>query len=156
MLIHAIAIIAAVTFTCQSAEVRTWTKNSGKQTEAEFVRLDGNKAVLKRAGREVRVSIIDLSRDDLLYLLTETSGKLSLENKKLKRMLADNAQKKTPQQTTSRQSAKPAPASTSNKLTHWITNSSSKRHNSRCRYFKNSRGRMCDPNAGIACKICGG
>jgi hypothetical protein len=40
--------------------------------------------------------------------------------------------------------------------THWITTSSGIRHNSRCRYFKNSNGRMCTPDEGRACKICGG
>jgi endonuclease YncB( thermonuclease family) len=41
-------------------------------------------------------------------------------------------------------------------LSHWLTLSSSKRHNSGCRYFKNSKGRSCGPNDGVACKICGG
>jgi endonuclease YncB( thermonuclease family) len=41
-------------------------------------------------------------------------------------------------------------------LTHWLTQSSSKRHNSGCRYFKNSKGRSCGPNDGVACKVCGG
>jgi hypothetical protein len=40
--------------------------------------------------------------------------------------------------------------------THWITTSSGVRHNSSCRYFKNSKGRMCTPDEGRACKICGG
>lgn len=39
---------------------------------------------------------------------------------------------------------------------YWLTTSSSKRHNSGCRYFRNSKGRECGPNEGIACKICGG
>jgi hypothetical protein len=38
----------------------------------------------------------------------------------------------------------------------WMTNSSSKRHNSGCRYFENSNGRYCGPHDGIPCKICGG
>lgn len=41
-------------------------------------------------------------------------------------------------------------------LTHWMTLSSSKRHNKSCRYFMNSKGRMSKPTEGIACKICGG
>jgi hypothetical protein len=41
-------------------------------------------------------------------------------------------------------------------LTHWLTLSSSKRHNSGCRYFKSSKGRSCGPNDGVACKTCGG
>lgn len=39
---------------------------------------------------------------------------------------------------------------------HWITSSSSVRHNSGCRYYRNSKGRPCGPNEGRACKICGG
>src|SRR4051812_11665983 len=40
-------------------------------------------------------------------------------------------------------------------LDHWLTLSSSKRHNSSCRYFHNSNGRPCTKDEGIACKICG-
>ena len=39
---------------------------------------------------------------------------------------------------------------------YWITNSSSKRHNSKCRWFKKSKGRLSDKATGTACKICGG
>ena len=39
---------------------------------------------------------------------------------------------------------------------YWITTSSRKRHNSGCRYYSNSVGRLCGPNEGVACKICGG
>lgn len=41
-------------------------------------------------------------------------------------------------------------------LTHWLTTSSGKRHNNRCRYYKTSAGRPCGPNEGTPCKICGG
>ncbi len=40
--------------------------------------------------------------------------------------------------------------------THWLTIKSGIRHNSNCRYFKNSKGRMCTKDEGRACKICGG
>jgi len=41
--------------------------------------------------------------------------------------------------------------------TYWITRSSHKRHNSNCRWYKNSKGYCTDnPNEGVACKICGG
>jgi hypothetical protein len=39
---------------------------------------------------------------------------------------------------------------------YWLTTSSSKRHNSKCRYYKTSKGRPCGPNDGTACKVCGG
>lgn len=40
--------------------------------------------------------------------------------------------------------------------TYWITIKSGVRHNSNCRYYKNSNGRMCTKEEGRACKICGG
>ena len=39
---------------------------------------------------------------------------------------------------------------------YWITTSSSKRHNSGCKYFQTSRGRPGVATEGTACKICGG
>lgn len=39
---------------------------------------------------------------------------------------------------------------------HWITTSSRKRHNSSCRWYRQSQGRPCGPNEGVACKVCGG
>jgi hypothetical protein len=39
---------------------------------------------------------------------------------------------------------------------HWLTSSSRKRHNSKCRYYKSGKGRPCGPTEGVACKICGG
>ena len=39
---------------------------------------------------------------------------------------------------------------------HWLTDSSKKRHNSTCRYYKKTTGRPCGPNEGTACKLCGG
>ena len=39
---------------------------------------------------------------------------------------------------------------------YWITTSSSKRHNSGCKYFQTSRGRPGAATEGTACKICGG
>ncbi len=38
----------------------------------------------------------------------------------------------------------------------WLTSSSKKRHNSSCRYYKNSKGSECGQNDGIPCKSCGG
>ena len=40
--------------------------------------------------------------------------------------------------------------------THWITQSSGVRHNSKCRYYQKSKGRACTKDEGRACKICGG
>ena len=40
--------------------------------------------------------------------------------------------------------------------THWITRSSGIRHNSKCDYFQNSKGRPCTKDEGKACRRCGG
>jgi micrococcal nuclease len=40
--------------------------------------------------------------------------------------------------------------------THWMTNSSRKRHNSGCRYFKTTNGVPCGASDGTPCKVCGG
>ena len=39
---------------------------------------------------------------------------------------------------------------------YWMTTSSHKRHNQKCRFYKNSKGRICQPDEGIPCKVCGG
>lgn len=39
---------------------------------------------------------------------------------------------------------------------YWLTASSGVRHNGTCRYYRKSKGRLCGPNDGRACKICGG
>jgi hypothetical protein len=51
---------------------------------------------------------------------------------------------------------KQANAEAESQLTHWFTTSSGKRHNGRCRYFKTTEGRLCGPEEGKACKLCGG
>jgi len=53
----------------------------------------------------------------------------------------------------------PAPAvsnTQSQELSHWITTSSGKRHNSRCRWYQNSKGSSCRADEGVACLSCGG
>lgn len=40
--------------------------------------------------------------------------------------------------------------------THWLTTSSQKRHNKKCRYYKETAGRPCGPTEGKPCKVCGG
>lgn len=53
-------------------------------------------------------------------------------------------------------SQRPAPGSSAQPTSHWLTISSGKRHNSSCRYYGTTKGRPCGPNDGIPCKICGG
>lgn len=39
---------------------------------------------------------------------------------------------------------------------HWLTTSSGVRHNPTCKWFKRSNGRLCGPDEGRPCKLCGG
>ena len=50
----------------------------------------------------------------------------------------------------------PPAASASPTLTHWLTTSSGTRHNSSCRYYQTSTGRLCTATEGTPCKKCGG
>ncbi|MBQ15148.1 MAG: hypothetical protein CMQ17_12220 [Gammaproteobacteria bacterium] len=38
---------------------------------------------------------------------------------------------------------------------YWIS-STKKRHNSSCRYYQKSKGRLGNKDEGVACKVCGG
>ena len=48
------------------------------------------------------------------------------------------------------------PAKSAVEKSYWMTSSSGKRHNNRCRYYGTSKGRQCGPTEGTACKVCGG
>lgn len=51
------------------AQARTWTNTQGKTVEAEFVKLDGQKAVLKRAGGQTfTISLGQLSKADREFI----------------------------------------------------------------------------------------
>lgn len=39
---------------------------------------------------------------------------------------------------------------------YWLTASSNKRHNSNCKYYRKTNGRVAGKSDGIACRICGG
>jgi hypothetical protein len=58
----------------------------------------------------------------------------------------------------SSQTYRPSASKPANRIqknsTHWLSLNSNKRHNSSCRYFKKSRGRLCGPFEGIGCKLC--
>ncbi|HYT60271.1 MAG TPA: hypothetical protein VEL06_08875 [Haliangiales bacterium] len=92
--------------------------------------------------------------------LKEENALLRKENQQLRRLLAERAggnASATP--ATNAISAGPtnqAGIETENPLNHWFTTSSGKRHNSHCRYFKTTEGRLCGPDEGKPCKLCGG
>ena len=53
----------------RALEIRTWTSLTGKSIEAEYVRADGEKIVLKdKDGREMVVKRAELSQGDLRYI----------------------------------------------------------------------------------------
>jgi hypothetical protein len=54
------------------------------------------------------------------------------------------------------QEAEPETADNPKEKSHWITSSSGIRHNSKCRYFQTSKGRLGAKDEGRACKTCGG
>ena len=53
-------------------------------------------------------------------------------------------------------SAASVSASVPNETGYWLTITSSKRHNSKCRYYKMTEGRPCESTNGVPCKLCGG
>lgn len=58
------------------AQGRTWTNHQGKKLEAEFIRLDGQKAVLKRSGGQtVSIPLSLLSREDRDFIAEQEKGR---------------------------------------------------------------------------------
>ena len=51
---------------------------------------------------------------------------------------------------------KPAPVKPAQEKVYWLTIKSGIRHNSKCHYYQNFKGRPCTKDEGRACKICGG
>jgi hypothetical protein len=94
---------------------------------------------------------------DELTKVRKENQQLREENQRLRQLLI---QRQAPATVPLERAPAAAPSSASSPqsqaLTHWMTTSSSKRHNSRCRFYRTSNGRACGPNDGIACKICGG
>ena len=92
--------------------------------------------------------------------LKEENAQLRKENQQLRRLLAEKAAAgKASNQVTppadGNQSTAASPGSES-PMTYWLSGSNGQRHNSRCRYFKISEGRLCGPEEGKPCKLCGG
>src|SRR5262245_1551895 len=89
--------------------------------------------------------------------LTKQVQQLTEENQRLRSLLAENGTSHVAQTAIAPSSATMLQRNADQQgLTHWLTLSSSKRHNSGCRYYRNSHGRPCRADEGIPCKICGG
>jgi micrococcal nuclease len=78
--------------------------------------------------------------------------KLERERREVARQRQGGTQKPEPEPTET------APTDEDDKpLSYWLNTSGNVRHNSSCRYFKNTkRGRACSKSEGKACGICGG
>lgn len=50
----------------------------------------------------------------------------------------------------------PTTTRSSQEAGYWLTSSTGKRHNPRCRYYGSSKGHPCKSSEGTACKVCGG
>lgn len=101
-------------------------------------------------------------KDDEIAALKEQAKQLRAENQAQRMQMGQSGASsrqdasQSPATEAPAKVKKVAPATQQAEQSYWITNSSSKRHNSRCRYYKNSKGRACTKDEGIACKICGG
>lgn len=101
-------------------------------------------------------------KDDEIAELREQVKQLRSENQGLRLQLgqargqAGQDSGQAPAAEAPEKSRRTEPSAQQAEQTCWITSSSSKRHNSSCRYYKNSKGRVCAKDEGIPCKICGG
>jgi regulator of replication initiation timing len=104
-------------------------------------------------------SIADLQKQ--IQVLKAENEALKQENQTLRKLFSVKTESlattpATSQNTQVRSAPSTIQQAAPKSATYWMTLSSRKRHNENCRYFKNSNGRLCGPNEGIACKICGG
>lgn len=82
--------------------------------------------------------------------LREDNRKLREENRKLREEIAQGQE--TPKTVTANHLTDNA----SSDSQYWITSSSKKRHNSNCKYYKNSKGFLSKEKTGVPCGVCGG
>jgi regulator of replication initiation timing len=136
------------------------------RTEVEALKADAKGHVLEqetaKAQNQVPTADLETLKAEVARLRTDNDA-LKAENQSQRRMLAEKASPTLPpqayQSTPVRSQPVPStiqsPPQTAAKQ-YWLTSSSSKRHNSSCRYYGTSKGRACGPTEGVACKICGG
>lgn len=76
LLITAALIISSSAF----AEMRLWTDKDGKTIEAEFVRITGDKVVLKQVNeKELEVSLDTLSEQDRRFAILQAPPKIEID-----------------------------------------------------------------------------
>lgn len=72
-------VLAGVVSVSEAGELRIWTDENGTTMEAEYVRTQDGRAVLKRAdGTEIRVSVDTLSERDQRYIILQSPPRLSI------------------------------------------------------------------------------
>lgn len=87
--------------------------------------------------------------------LKDENEALRRENQKLRAQLVERGPSACLLSVQSAQSTGNDSAQVSNGE-YWLTTCSKKRHNSKCRYYKKSKGRPCGKGEGAPCKSCGG
>jgi DNA-directed RNA polymerase subunit RPC12/RpoP len=74
----AISLVVVLTFAAVvEAQGRTWTDKSGRTTEGDFVRLDGDHVIIRRQGKEVPIPLDRLCDADQAYARSATPGAAS-------------------------------------------------------------------------------
>jgi hypothetical protein len=97
-----------------------------------------------------------LSAEEELAAVRKEVQALREENQTLRRLLATLSPASVPITPSTATVSQPvAPATAAAETGFWMS-STGKRHNSKCRFYKNTQGYPCGPNDGIACKLCGG
>jgi hypothetical protein len=116
---------------------------SNKETE----QLKKDNEQLKKDNEQLKKDISDLKSQN------NNSNQTSRDNSNRYPIKKNQSENNMPNYQTQKNNTN----SSSGNCTYWITSSSHKRHNSSCRWYKNSNGYCTDdPNEGVACKICGG
>ena len=88
--------------------------------------------------------------------LKQENEALRRENQRLRAMLLEREQQNAVGQSDAGNKIAQPPASNECTDEYWLTTSSKKRHNSKCRNYKKTKGRPCTKDEGTPCKICGG
>lgn len=88
--------------------------------------------------------------------LKQENDALRRENQRLRAMLLERVQQNAVGQSSHGEKQVQPSAGSESADGYWLTTSSKKRHNSKCRNYKKTKGRPCTKGEGTPCKICGG
>ncbi len=81
--IHSRALVGVIlALTAATADARTWTDTKGRTIEADFVKMDGDKVVVKRSnGKTVSIALNLLSQADKDFIEQQSKAAPSLDGK---------------------------------------------------------------------------